>query len=318
MDIEFVIDGGAYCTLSPVVLSRGTIHAAGPVLLSERSDPLHAPSRPTRRRTAHSAGSARRRSVFALERQMDRGRGRGRSDAGGVPPAQFHPHRPDERGRSGDARAGRHGGAARSRVRAVGLSREARAVRRGERDGGPIKTRHRLRVFHARRRFHGIGRGASRLASSTSRRPPTATSACSTASTEIGQGTNTVFAQIACDALGIDCDDIEIAAARHRGRARQRPDGGVPHVHGRRQARGDRGARTQDDADRTSGLLADRIRRRRVPHRGSRIRGTARRRSAQRRSTSLLKASIGTTRSTGRRVRRLRLGGLRRARWPWT
>ena len=30
MEIEFVIDGGAYCTLSPVVLSRGTIHAAGP------------------------------------------------------------------------------------------------------------------------------------------------------------------------------------------------------------------------------------------------------------------------------------------------
>ncbi len=30
MDIEFVIDGGAYATLSSVVLSRGTIHAAGP------------------------------------------------------------------------------------------------------------------------------------------------------------------------------------------------------------------------------------------------------------------------------------------------
>src|SRR5437667_890845 len=30
MEIDFVIDGGAYCTLSPVVLSRGTIHAAGP------------------------------------------------------------------------------------------------------------------------------------------------------------------------------------------------------------------------------------------------------------------------------------------------
>ena len=30
MDIDFVIDGGAYVTLSPVVLSRGTIHAAGP------------------------------------------------------------------------------------------------------------------------------------------------------------------------------------------------------------------------------------------------------------------------------------------------
>src|SRR5205814_7120185 len=30
MEIHFMIDGGAYCTLSPVVLSRGTIHAAGP------------------------------------------------------------------------------------------------------------------------------------------------------------------------------------------------------------------------------------------------------------------------------------------------
>src|SRR5580704_4506171 len=30
MEIDFTVDGGAYETLSPVVLSRGTIHAAGP------------------------------------------------------------------------------------------------------------------------------------------------------------------------------------------------------------------------------------------------------------------------------------------------
>ncbi len=30
MDVDVVIDGGAYVTLSPVVLSRGGIHAAGP------------------------------------------------------------------------------------------------------------------------------------------------------------------------------------------------------------------------------------------------------------------------------------------------
>jgi CO/xanthine dehydrogenase Mo-binding subunit len=30
MDVEVVMDGGAYVTLSPVVLSRGAIHAAGP------------------------------------------------------------------------------------------------------------------------------------------------------------------------------------------------------------------------------------------------------------------------------------------------
>src|SRR5207247_10801855 len=28
-DIEIVLDGGAYCTLTPVVLSRAAIHAAG-------------------------------------------------------------------------------------------------------------------------------------------------------------------------------------------------------------------------------------------------------------------------------------------------
>src|SRR5688572_3240465 len=32
-----------------------------------------------------------------------------------------------------------------------------------------------------------------------------------TANTEIGQGTNTIFAQIAADALGIDLDSIEVA-----------------------------------------------------------------------------------------------------------
>jgi CO/xanthine dehydrogenase Mo-binding subunit len=32
-----------------------------------------------------------------------------------------------------------------------------------------------------------------------------------TSSTEIGQGTNTIFSQIAADALGIDCDDVEVA-----------------------------------------------------------------------------------------------------------
>src|SRR6059058_165240 len=30
MDVEVIIDGGAYATLSEVVLSRGSIHAAGP------------------------------------------------------------------------------------------------------------------------------------------------------------------------------------------------------------------------------------------------------------------------------------------------
>src|SRR5262249_22728427 len=71
MDIDFVIDGGAYCTLSPVVLSRGTIHAAGPyscanVRVSGRAVATNAPP--------HGAfrGFGAPQSLFALERHMDR------------------------------------------------------------------------------------------------------------------------------------------------------------------------------------------------------------------------------------------------------
>ena len=71
MDIDFVIDGGAYCTLSPVVLSRGTIHAAGPyacpnVRLRGRAVATSAPP--------HGAfrGFGAPQSIFALERHMDK------------------------------------------------------------------------------------------------------------------------------------------------------------------------------------------------------------------------------------------------------
>ncbi len=71
MDVDFVIDGGAYCTLSPVVLSRGTIHSAGPYLcpnvrLRGRAVATNAPP--------HGAfrGFGAPQSLFALERHMDR------------------------------------------------------------------------------------------------------------------------------------------------------------------------------------------------------------------------------------------------------
>src|SRR5712691_11678746 len=71
MDIEFVIDGGAYCTLSPVVLSRGTIHAAGPYFCPHvriRSSAVATNIPP------HGAfrGFGAPQSIFALERQLDK------------------------------------------------------------------------------------------------------------------------------------------------------------------------------------------------------------------------------------------------------
>ena len=71
MEIEFVIDGGAYCTLSPVVLSRGTIHAAGPyfcpnVRIKSKAVATNMPP--------HGAfrGFGAPQSIFALERHLDR------------------------------------------------------------------------------------------------------------------------------------------------------------------------------------------------------------------------------------------------------
>ena len=83
MDIEFVIDGGAYATLSGVVLSRGTIHAAGPYRCPNvrvRSKALATNSPP------HGAfrGFGAPQSIFALERHMDQV-----AKAIGLPPDEF-------------------------------------------------------------------------------------------------------------------------------------------------------------------------------------------------------------------------------------
>ena len=101
MDIDFVIDGGAYCTLSPVVLSRGTIHAPGRT--SARTCAFAAARwRRTRRRTARSAASARRRASSRSSATWIASPRPSGLTPGGVPPAQLHHAGPDERRRPGD------------------------------------------------------------------------------------------------------------------------------------------------------------------------------------------------------------------------
>jgi len=70
-EIEFTIDGGAYETLSPVVLSRGAIHAGGPyywpsIRVRAKAVATNAPP--------HGAfrGFGAPQSLFAMERHMDR------------------------------------------------------------------------------------------------------------------------------------------------------------------------------------------------------------------------------------------------------
>ena len=208
MEIEFVIDGGAYCTLSPVVLSRGTIHAAGPYFCPNvriRSTAVATNAPP------HGAfrGFGAPQSVFALELQMDKA-----AAAAGLSTEEFRRRNFITTGQTNAV-----GQVMREPIdmprlldRAFELSEYHARSRRFavENTTGSIRRGMGFACF-----MHGAGftgSGEQHLASVV-----TVEAAADghirvlAASTEIGQGTNTVFAQIACDALGIDCDAIDVA-----------------------------------------------------------------------------------------------------------
>jgi CO/xanthine dehydrogenase Mo-binding subunit len=209
IDIDFTIDGGAYCTLSPVVLSRGTIHAAGPyscpnVRVTARAVATNAPP--------HGAfrGFGAPQSIFALERHMDRV-----AAAAGLSPDEFRRRNFIS---SGDTLA--VGQTIRESVnmqalldRALALShyREKRHwFARENARGGSTRKGIGLAAFMHGAGFTGSGEVHLRsLVTVEASREGTVRVLA--ASTEIGQGTNTIFSQIAADALGIDCDDVEVA-----------------------------------------------------------------------------------------------------------
>ena len=68
VDVDYLLNGGAYATLSPVVLFRGVVHAAGPYRIANaRVDASHCVR--TRCRAARSASSASRRSSSPTSRR---------------------------------------------------------------------------------------------------------------------------------------------------------------------------------------------------------------------------------------------------------
>ena len=207
MDIEFVIDGGAYCTLSPVVLSRGTIHAAGPYFCPNIRIRSHAVATNT---PPHGAfrGFGAPQSIFALERQMDRA-----AAAAGLSPDEFRRRnfiRPGQTTAVSQViREPVDMDALLSRALELSDYRARRARFDAENPSSPVKRGIGLAAF-----MHGAGftgSGEDHLASTV------AVDAAAdgrvrvlTANTEIGQGTNTVFSQIAASALGIGYDDVEV------------------------------------------------------------------------------------------------------------
>ena len=208
MDIDFVIDGGAYCTLSPVVLSRGTIHSAGPYLcpnvrLRGRAVATNAPP--------HGAfrGFGAPQSLFALERHMDRV-----AAAVGLTPDAL---RRRNFIRAGDTSA--VGQVMRDPIDMTALLDRALSIadyhaKRARFD--EINPSLRVRKGIGLATFmHGAGftgSGEDHLASVVAvEAGADGRVRVLSSNTEIGQGTNTIFAQIAADTLGVPPESIEIA-----------------------------------------------------------------------------------------------------------
>ena len=175
MDIDFVIDGGAYATLSSVVLSRGTIHAAGPyfcpnVRVHSRAVATNAPP--------HGAfrGFGAPQSYFRDGAPHRSGGARRESDAGRISPPKFYSQRPDDRHRTTDPRGREFRRPARSRVPGKRLPRQARALRAGKSRRND-QARHRLRVLHARSGIYRLGRSLSGVGRGTRSDARKATSA---------------------------------------------------------------------------------------------------------------------------------------------
>jgi CO/xanthine dehydrogenase Mo-binding subunit len=207
MEIEFALDGGAYQTLSPVVLSRGTIHAAGPydcpnVRIHSRAVATNVPP--------HGAfrGFGAPQSVFALERHLDRV-----AEVIGLAPDELRRRNFIQKGQTLAVNQ-----VVREKVDMAGLMDRAfelsgyHAKRKRFQEENPqsvIKRGMGFATFLHGAGFTGSGEEylASEAAVEATREGRVRVFA---GSTEMGQGTNTIFTQIAADALGLDCDHIEI------------------------------------------------------------------------------------------------------------
>ncbi len=203
MDVDVLLDGGAYATLSAVVLSRGVIHASGPY----RCDHVRMRGRVVMTNTPPNGafrGFGAPQTQFAVEVHMDR-----IAEQIGVDPVRLRELnllRPGDRTATGQ-RLGRDCSARqvlREAVKRTDFRRRRRTLAGTNRGIG-------LSLF-----FHGsgfTGGGEVKLASKASLALTDRGVRILVASTEIGQGTRTMHAQIVAETLGIPYEHVEVNAA---------------------------------------------------------------------------------------------------------
>ena len=228
-DIDVVMDGGAYSTLTPVVLSRGTLHAGGPygcpnVRIRGRAVATNTPPNGAFR------GFGAPQTEFAIEMQVNRV-----AEALGISPFELRrrwAYQVGDETPSGQVlresvaasevleRAAE--AAEFERIRAqTGRQRHERAERVGRAgSGGQSAVLSSAAVRTARGigmalGWHGAGftgSGEVKLASVASVELNSAGEIrVLTASTEMGQGTKTVLPQLAAEQLGVPIEDVAVA-----------------------------------------------------------------------------------------------------------
>lgn len=211
LDIEILMDGGAYATLSSVVLSRALLHSFGPYRCSD----VRIRGRVLRTHTTPNSafrGFGAPQVEFAMERQMDR-----IARAVGLDPLEIRLRNAVEAGdrlptgqvldASTSARLCLEEAARRTGFRE--RWQELEEARPGRRDGEP------LRGIGLSLYFHGAGftgNGERKMKSPvTARLLEDGRIEVLTAMTDMGQGCVAVFPQIAAAAAGILPEDVTFA-----------------------------------------------------------------------------------------------------------
>jgi len=209
-EIDLVLDGGAYSTLSSTVLSRATIHAGGCYFwpsLRVRARALATNTPP------HGAfrGFGAPQSLFAIERHMDR-----IAAAVGIGPEELRRRnflRPGLTTSTGqEIPAGVDLDHLLSRALAISGYSEKKQRFEQQNPGRARKKGIGIAAF-----LHGAGFTGSGERRMGSVAAMDATSEGQVrvlvSSTEFGQGTNTILCQIAAEALGVDYDAVHMAPA---------------------------------------------------------------------------------------------------------
>jgi CO/xanthine dehydrogenase Mo-binding subunit len=201
MEVDVLMDGGAYCTLSPVVLSRGVIHAAGPyrcanTRIDGRVVMTHTPPYGAFR------GFGAPQTQFAMEVHMERV-----AEALGLDPVTL---RLRNALKPGDTTA--TGQKLGDDTSALAVLKEAVRRTRFKKKRAKLAGSGRgigLALFYHGAGFTGSGEVmlGSRAGLETT---PTGVRIL-VANTEIGQGTRTMLAQIVADALAVPYEQVDVA-----------------------------------------------------------------------------------------------------------